>query len=393
MALQPRTLALARTWLVWAGLMAAAVSLYRCGSASADAPGVAQPRDYKVASLDMGRLQSIDVREGETVLRGQVIARLDTREIDAQIAVARADLARTDVSVPAAAVGLDTDAFAARRGLQSEAEQAEVELTTLRTTVERDRAELAAVSRELAQEQDLLNRGLVRGDHANELLLRRSALEQGVQGAPERLQAANRRASAARERLVEWDRRFSARGAGVAGDARTARLQPLRADVEEKRVLLANLEQKRRQADIVAPADGMVQTIVSHAGDVVRPGDPMVVLVEKVANQVIAYVGERSGIRIGPGTPVVARRRVALSTAALGDSIQGVVTGVSGAVAQLPARFWPNPQVPVYGREVYVRLDRAREFAPGEALDLRFGASVPAAPTAVAERSVETEAR
>jgi multidrug resistance efflux pump len=378
--MNPRTLPLVRTWLIWLGLLTLGVLLYRAGNSSADAPAVAQPREHKLSSTDMGRVRSIDVHEGDSVQRGQVLAHLDTREVEAQIAVARADLARTEAALPATAVSLESDAFGTHRGLQGEVEQADIELTTLRTAMARDQAELSELQRTLVKERDLVARGLVRGDRAEDLEARRIALEQTVRDAPSRLAAAARRQSAARERLREWDQRYAMQGlqtsaakspqSSAAGDAR---LQPLRVDVEEKRVLLANLEQKLRQAQIIAPADGTVQAILARSGDVVRPGDPLITVIDREPMQVIAYVSERSGVRIEPGTTAVLRRRMALTTASRGETVEGVVNATASAVALLPARFWPNPQVAAWGREVYIQLPPGSGFAPGESVDVRFG--------------------
>ncbi len=380
------TLARVRSWSIWLVLLALAVSLYRCGSASADAPGVAQPREHRLSTTEMGRLLDVEVHEGQTVQRGQRLALLDTREIDAQIALARAGLERATVNVPAVSSQLDQDAFDTRRNLQGELEQARIELQTLQSGLDRERGELRALEQELQREQALLERGLVHGDHAQELQLRRSTLVEALRSQPARLEAARQHVGAAARRLQDFDRRFDSSTSDTA--AHTARLRPLQADVQERRTQLAQLEHKRQQSEVVAMVDGVIQAIHVRSGDVVRPGDPLITLVERHARQVIAYVGERSGVRIAPGTPVSAHRRVALSTAPLGDTVEGVVTDVSGAVGLLPNRFWPNPQVPVYGREVYIRLSEGHAFAPGEAIDVRFGGADPASPAAPGTRTV-----
>ena len=199
--------------------------------------------------------------------------------------------------------------------------------------MDRERGELQALDHELQRERTLLDQGLVRGDHAQELQLRRTTLAEAVRSHPARLQAARQHLAAASQRLQEWDKRFdtSAESAHDA-PAHNARLRPLQADVQERRTQLAQLEQKRRQSEILATADGVIQAIHVRSGDVIRPGDPLITLVENTARQVIAYVGERSGVRIERGTPVSARRRTALSTAPQGNTVDGVVTDVSAAV-------------------------------------------------------------
>src|SRR5262245_36200179 len=67
----------------------------------ADAPLVATGRvshakDHKPAFKTGGVIKEILVAEGERVVPGQVLAKLDTREIDAGLAQARAGLAKAE---------------------------------------------------------------------------------------------------------------------------------------------------------------------------------------------------------------------------------------------------------------------------------------------------------
>jgi multidrug resistance efflux pump len=381
-----------RAWLIWLAILTAAFLLYITGSSSVDSLGVAQPKEHKVAVTHLGRLGTLEVREGALVRKGQLLARMDVAEIEAQLAVARADLDKTLALVPAASVHLASDSFATRRGLLSELEQADTELAALAASTAREQAELQAVVRELNQEQELLSRGLVRADHANVLVLRKEALEQSVRGAPARMHAVQRRASAARDRVRDWDHLFSVRGAGAghrgenSSDARTARLLPLEAGVQEKRVIVENLEQKRRQAEVTAPVDGYVQNIVVREGDVIQPGSPIITLVERTATQIIAYASERLWLKLDTGQQVSVLSRSSGNGFMPSVSARGVVTGVAGSVTLLPNRVWANPHIPMYGREVYIRLTDAVEFSPGESLEVRFGAGAaagaPVAPTA-----------
>jgi len=127
-----------------------------------------------------------------------------------------------------------------------------------------------------------------------------------------------------------------------------------------------------------APAAGRVTTILAREGAVVKPGDPIMVLVAD-SIQVLGYVEEERAPHIAVGDKAVIQTRA--STKQL---VEGTVIAVAGTVAQMPSRFWPSPSRPRWGREVFIRSDG--KLDPGQAVDLTFKPKAPPATPVEAKR-------
>jgi multidrug resistance efflux pump len=64
---------------VWTGCLAAARWLYLDAGGPVEATAIAETKTYRVAAVDLRRLTSVDVVEGQLVTAGQVVARLEGR--------------------------------------------------------------------------------------------------------------------------------------------------------------------------------------------------------------------------------------------------------------------------------------------------------------------------
>ncbi len=355
---------------MWTGAVAAAFWLYRDGAGPADAVGVAQVKEYKVAPADVGRLASLEVVEGQQVARGQVVARMETDLIEKEILAAQARLRQSSSDVRATGVSLDVSRLQSERGFQSEIEATDIELGIARSGFASDRAELGKLLEDMDHQRDLVRRGLTRADRLRDMELRRAALEEAVKAWPQRIEAIEARRQSAAARLAGWRQTQSGTS---AGESRQTQLQPLNERVREQQELLELLLARYRNATLRAASDGYVAAILARPGDVVRGGDPILTLVETRPRQVIGYLEERRGAVIRPGAAVLARRR-----SGAGESLPGKIVAVSGPVTQLPQRFWTAPQLPAWGREFYVELPEQAALDPGEAVDIVLVNQVPA---------------
>jgi len=348
----------------WVTVVAASVWLYDGGAGSGDAVGIAQVKEYKVSPVDLGRLSSLSVVEGQRVRHGQVLAQFETELIRKDISIAEARLRQISSEARATGVSLDIGVLQSERNFESEVEAVMSDLQTAQSGFARDQAELNQVREELQTQRDLIRRGLTKADRAADLELRRAALEESVRSWPPRIEALGSRQQSVASRLNEW--RHVHTGT-PGGSSRETQLQPLQYKVREQQELIQLLQTRVRNATLVAASDALVSRILARSGDVLRPGDPVMMLVEAQPRQVIAYVEEGRASVLDPGTRITGRRR-----AKSREQFEGKVTATAGNVSQLPQRFWINPNIPSWGREVYVELTDSIHLDPGEALDITW---------------------
>jgi multidrug resistance efflux pump len=283
--------------------------------------------------------------------------------------VAEARLHQVSAEIPATGASLAVSGLQAERTFQSEIEAAQVEVQSARASAATDQAELAHTAQELDQQRSLVKRGLMKADGLTELELRRTALEQAVRTWPGRVDAIETRHRAAVARLAEWRRTNSEQ----PGGSRKAQLQPIYGKVREQQESIRLLRTQLRNTVLRAPSDAYVSSILARPGDVIRPGDPILLLVEAEPRQVIAYIDERNGAALASGVKVKARRRDASRS-----EFPATVAAVAGNVTQLPLRLWTSPTVPAWGRAVYVQLPPQARLDPGEIVDLRVAPDGPA---------------
>ena len=100
-----------------------------------------------------------------------------------------------------------------------------------------------------------------------------------------------------------------------------------------------------------------------------RAGDPFVIFRGSGMRQVVAYVSAREGRALLPGRPANLHRRTVSR-----EQFQSRVVRVAETVSAFPERFWPSPQIALYGREVVLEVTPEAPLDPGEALDVTFAA-------------------
>lgn len=344
----------------------AAVWLIRDSAFASPVPGQVVARDFKIASIETGRLASVFVMPGQRVSGGQLIARLDTSVLEREIAAGEARLRQLGSETQASTVVLEVEGYETERSFQADLENAHTDLETARSTYAREVAELKQLEADHARQTQYLREGLVRRDRVDELELRMKTLEKAVSEWPSRINVLTARQQAARVRLSDWQSKYSGNS---AHEAKEARVQPLRRRVAEQIEALRVLRVRLENAKIVAPAEGAVVSVLAEPGDVVREGEPFVILTGSGVRQVVAYVGEREGRSLQTGRAASLHRRTARR-----ERFPSRVLRVADTVSPFPARFWPSPQIAVYGREVVLEVPSDAPLDPGEALDVTFTA-------------------
>jgi HlyD family secretion protein len=280
-------------------ISAAAIAAAACGD---DEPanalrvsGHVEATEVQVASEVGGRLVELRVAEGDRVKRGDLIARLDTRDTEIQLARARAERAAADAQLRLLQAG--------SRGEDIRQAQAQVEAGE--TEAAAAQAELTAAEADLERFESLLRANAGSQKQRDDAKARADVAREHVRGASERVRAA--REGVARLRAGARPQEIDAARARVAGlDAQ-----------------VASFEKSVKDAEVIAPVDGIVTTKVADQGEILAPRAPIVIVTDLDHAWANVFVPE----------PMIPRLKVGQSatvfTDAGGQGLSGTVTFIS----------------------------------------------------------------
>jgi HlyD family secretion protein len=224
--------------------------------------GKVEPIDPMIARAEFPTFVSkVSAIEGQAVHRGQVILRLDSSDIQAQLAQARADLITAETSLRNAQGG-----------------GAPADVADLQSNLVAERADVASLQQAQTQLQQLFVKQAVTKDDVDK---NTTALEK------------------ARARLQALEQRQQAMQQQSGSDAQQAQLR-----VQQDQAQMSSLQEKLRSATVTATADGTLYSLPVHEGDFVKVGDELADLADLHQVRVRAFIDEPDMGMLQPGQTV-----------------------------------------------------------------------------------------
>ncbi|MFZ0523615.1 MAG: efflux RND transporter periplasmic adaptor subunit [Candidatus Acidiferrales bacterium] len=243
----------------------AAVAYYFTTPRGSDIPliGVVDGNEVIVSPQITGRIVNLAVDEGTAVKKGQLIAELDSTELEASLAATKANVSSLEAQVNEANHNYtwtngQTDASVT---------EARARVTSSNAQLAPARAQLWRDQQDLKRMQELFAKGEVSAqdrDHA-EAAVRIS------QANVEALEEAVRAESAAVD-VAQANRKQV--------DARKSAINTTLAQLEQARASEAEMAAQLAYTKIYSPTDGIVSVRVAKQGEVVAQGSPIVVVVD-----------------------------------------------------------------------------------------------------------------
>jgi len=288
-------------WLIC--LTALAVPACR-DKAAADNPrvsGQVEATEVQVAPEVGGRILDLPVVEGNRAAKGEVMARLDTRDVDLALQRARADRAAADAQLRLLEAGSRPE----------DIRQAEAQAVAAASEVTAAQSDLDSAEKDFQRFDQLLKNGSGSGKQRDDAATRRDV-------AKDRVASARARADAAREGAARL--RAGARREEV--DAARARIAAVDAQI-------ASLEKNKTDATVLAPIDGIVTERLLDPGEMAAARAPIVVLTDLDHAWAEVFVDEPHVPRLKLGQPAT------VFTDA-GHSIPGTVSFISSKAEFTP---------------------------------------------------------
>ena len=278
--------------------------------------GTIETREIQIGSKIGGRVLQVPVEEGQAVKAGALLVQFEFDEVKAQRAQAQAQLKQAEA-----------DLQRLQRGYRPE------EIAQAKATAEQQRAMLAAAengprSQELQQAE--ADYAAAKADAANaqtnyqrmETLVRADTVSrQQYDNAKATRDSTAQRAESLRQRFAllqagtrkedlqaaqERYRQAQAAADMMKHGYRKEDIAAGQAKFDEAKARVNQLDVQLKEAELFAPADGLVQTVSVRTGDLVGPGKIVVTMLESSQLWVKVYVPETdlASVRVGQSAQV-----------------------------------------------------------------------------------------
>jgi membrane fusion protein YbhG len=285
-------------WVMAAGISGLALTLTSCHRAAPEAArrasGYVEATEVKVASKVPGRIETVNVSEGQRLEAGAAVVSVATTDTDLALQRARAERDQAAAQLRLLEAGARPE----------DVRQAETQVAASMSEKRAIETELDAARVDEARYEQLLRARAGTEKQRDDAAARRAQAEARVKAAEDR----TRVATAALER-------------SKAG-ARPEEIAAARARVATADAQIATLDQNLKEAAIVAPSGGVVTSRLVEPGELVAAGVPLVVILDLDHAWVNAYVEENlvPGLRLDQAATVVSDA---------GDTLPGRITFIS----------------------------------------------------------------
>jgi multidrug resistance efflux pump len=356
-------------WVLWGVAAAIGIPMAISQAGIGSSPAIVEARLAPLAPMRTDhrlRVAKILVRPGQRVKSGELLAQMDTSEIDADLVIAQAKLAYVEIVAGWQQLRMQDDRARTSHELAAMAERSAVDMARIVAEAEHDRGELVQLEANMVIEQKLVDDQLASADRLKAMKVQRAALVNKVEEYKAAVARARKSASGSTQRLGQWQKQIKEAKAAVAAE-RAAQEDARAAAGELQRREIARLELLRRLHEIRAPFDGRVGDILLRVGQLsADPASPVLTLVEEQSHRAIAYLRQdrAQSVHVGDRAKLVSRD---LSS----PPLTGRVVAVAPSVTEMPVRFRRLPNMVEFGRNVYIQLD-APASLPNLAYDAVF---------------------
>jgi HlyD family secretion protein len=251
--------------LLFVIFIVAAVAYYFTTPRGSDIPliGVVDGNEVIVSPQITGRIINLTVDEGTAVKKGQLIAELDSKELEASLAAAKANVS-----------SLEAQVHEANHNYTWTNGQTDASVTEARARVVSSSAQLAPARAQLWRDQQDLKRMqelFAKGEVSAQDRDHAEAAVRISQANVDALEEAVRAESAAVEVAIANRKQV---------DARKSAITTTMAQLEQARASAAEIAAQLGYTKIYAPISGIVSVRVAKQGEVVAQGSPIVVVVD-----------------------------------------------------------------------------------------------------------------
>jgi len=279
--------------------------------------GIIEADDIHVGSKIGGRVLKVVTKEGQTVKEGEILALLETRELDASLAEAQAALRQSEAKYALVTAGFRKEeieqADAAARQAQAELDQLiagprQQEIDQAAADWKASKAQADNAQKFLQRMEGLSKRELIARQDYDDAVTKADEAAQKMKSARERyelLLAGTRKEEIerARQRVAEAD----AKRRQLQKGFRKEEIAQARSETEAARARVDLIRTQLDETVIKVPVDALVETLDLEPGELVAAGKPVATLLRTGSLWVRAYLPEAKLGFVQPGLKVQVR--------------------------------------------------------------------------------------
>lgn len=237
-----------------------------------------------------GLVSQVLVQDNQVVKKGDALLQLDSADLMARAAQARAELQTTQAQAAGAHAQEQVVAATARGGLQSaeagllasasSVQSAEAQIQAAQAAVSRVQAEVDKADRDLTRARELVASDAIARQQLDATQMVSDAANAALRQARANVTAAEEAKHAAESRVGEAKARVSQTtpvGQQIQTAQSAASLADARVEAAEAALLLAELQLSYTK--VLSPADGMVTQLTARVGGLIQAGQPLAQLV------------------------------------------------------------------------------------------------------------------
>jgi len=246
--------------------------------------GTVDANQVMVSAKIQGRIEKLAVDEGTPVKEGDLIAQLDTAELEAQKNAAAATIRSLQSQVS----GTRATEVVTRGSTTGDVQNAQAQLRAAQASLKEAQANLGQAEVDAKRTVTLANQGI--------------ASQQDKDRATFTLQAAQARVQTLQDQI------HSAQAALASAEARThqthtaeSNVASTRAQMNNAQAQLAETEARLAYTRVTAPVAGVVSVRAAREGEVVSPGQPIVTIMDLNDTWVRASIPETDAAKVRLG--------------------------------------------------------------------------------------------
>lgn len=337
--------------LIFVFLLVAAVVgiIVYSGQETTNFQGFAESNETMINTEIPVSIKKVLVMEGDTVSQGQKLAEFESQELSLRIADIRAQLLQLE----------------AKKGLS----KAEIQSKILQNKAQ----ERAVISELDSQIKTLENQIKINRELAGGLKSVRIKHDDSAKNPIEiQIEALKSAKEERRKEFAETNKMYTRMLS--EGDA------PETIETRKLTEELESLEKKNADMALYAPFEGIVGSVFTKngngervflkGGEKVAAYSPVMSIINKEPSFVKGYIPEShfSAINIG--------ETVTITSANNRTPVTGIVTGLGGRIIPLPLRLLKNHNIPLWGREIVVKIPENNGFILGEKVNIAYGKNI-----------------
>jgi multidrug resistance efflux pump len=347
-------------WLLMACLVT--LLLYDRGR-YANYTGIAQSSECQISPTSVGRIQAIVVAINDRVRRGQPVVLMDDAQLSAAAETGQATLRKLQAELTAAGASLAANSGRVATDLlrlQMNEDGRRLEALSLRASLSGDGVELERRELEMRRAEALVAQKIATQATYDNARLMYEQLRNRTEQNKQLLGETEKELQASTVRREAYERRLP------VGAGEQTLLAPLREAIAVEEARIREVELQRAALVLRSPVDGQVSQVLCSGGQAVRPGDPVLTIVESAVRSIVIFVDEADSRRIDARTKtVITRRAPARGTA------ESRIVSIGESIQPLPPRLWRDPKVATYGRAVVVAPAGTLPLSAGELVDVK----------------------